>query len=69
MINLYNDFLASLDPLEAESYHMAMMLADKNNEYKQYLKDTDWYVTRLTETGTPIPGDVIQKRQEARENI
>lgn len=31
-----------------------------------YLKNTDWYVTRMMETGKPIPDDVLQKRQEAR---
>lgn len=30
------------------------------------LKNTDWYVTRMMETGKPIPDDVLQKRQEAR---
>jgi hypothetical protein len=36
---------------------------------KQYLKDTDWYVTRQAETGKPIPEDILQKRQEARDSI
>lgn len=33
---------------------------------KQYLKDTDWYVTRYAETGTAIPSDVLTKRTQAR---
>ena len=35
-------------------------------EAKQYLKDTDWYITRLTETGTAIPLDVTALRTQAR---
>lgn len=34
---------------------------------KQYLKKTDWYVTRQAETGAPIPDDISQKRTEARQ--
>lgn len=34
---------------------------------KEYLKKTDWYVTRQAETGTPIPDDISQKRTEARQ--
>ena len=35
----------------------------------QYLKDTDWYVTRQVDTGVPMPDDIKQKRQEARASI
>lgn len=31
-----------------------------------YLLSTDWYVTRLTETGKPIPEDILEKRKQAR---
>lgn len=34
-----------------------------------YLRDTDWYVTRLAETGTPIPEDVLAARAEARDKV
>jgi hypothetical protein len=40
-----------------------------NEENKKYLSDTDWYVTRLQETGKAIPEEVLQKRQEARDSI
>ena len=40
-----------------------------NEESLQYLKDTDWYVTRFMENGTPIPEDVSSKRNTARSNI
>ncbi len=33
---------------------------------KQYLKDTDWYVTRYAETDIAIPSDVLTKRTQAR---
>lgn len=33
---------------------------------KQYLKDTDWYVSRKAEAGTEIPEDVLALRQQAR---
>ena len=33
---------------------------------KQYLKDTDWYVSRKAEAGTEIPADVLALRQQAR---
>lgn len=34
-----------------------------------YLAETDWYVTRHAENGTPIPIDVVTKRQAARDAI
>lgn len=34
-----------------------------------YLRETDWYVTRFSETGAPIPDEVKQLRQEARDKI
>jgi len=33
---------------------------------KKYLTETDWYVTRFSENGTPIPEDVLTKRNQAR---
>ena len=33
---------------------------------KEYLKQTDWYVTRYAETGELIPEEISQKRAEAR---
>lgn len=40
-----------------------------NAKAKQYLADTDWYVVRFSELGTPIPNDIKVKRQEARSVI
>lgn len=33
---------------------------------KQYLANTDWYVTRYAETGAEIPAEVLTKRAQAR---
>ena len=38
-------------------------------ELEGYLKSTDWYATRLAETGKAIPDEVITKRNAARERI
>lgn len=40
-----------------------------NSQAEKYLADTDWYVVRFMETGVPVPADVTQARQEARESI
>jgi len=40
-----------------------------NDESLRVLKDTDWYVTRLGETGKAIPNDILQARQVARDSI
>lgn len=40
-----------------------------NNINLRYLYDTDWYVIRFLETGTPIPPEIVQKRAEARAGI
>lgn len=33
------------------------------------LNETDWYVVRFAETGTPIPDEIKAKRQAARDAI
>ena len=33
---------------------------------KQYLIDTDWYVSRKAEAGIEIPADILALRQQAR---
>ena len=40
-----------------------------NNESREYLKSTDWYVVRQQETGVAIPQDILDARQAARESI
>jgi hypothetical protein len=38
-------------------------------EAKTYLQETDWYVTRLSETKKAIPADVAKKREASRNLI
>lgn len=40
-----------------------------NTTHRQYLADTDWYVTRLYETGEPMPAAVTEARAAARAAI
>ena len=37
-----------------------------NSDSLEYLKTTDWYVTRFTESGVAVPADVTQARTDAR---
>jgi hypothetical protein len=41
----------------------------QNDQHKAFLKNTDWYVIRFMETGTPIPDHIAQLRQDARASI
>lgn len=41
-------------------------LAKAQAKAAEYLNSTDWYVTRLTETGKAIPEEVLAGRAEAR---
>jgi len=41
----------------------------KNQEARDYLNKTDWYVVRFAETGVPIPADITAAREEARKSI
>lgn len=34
-----------------------------------YLSEIDWYVYRAMDTGEPVPVEIKQKRQDAREEI
>ena len=38
-------------------------------ELQNYLDSTDWYAIRFADTGEPIPEDIKNKRQQAREGI
>lgn len=44
-------------------------VSSQNYDARKYLAETDWYVTRKTETGKAIPDDILTKRQEAREKV
>lgn len=51
------------DPTESE------LQKEKDTKNRLYLKETDWYVVRQMDDGTPIPEDVKTKRAEARAAI
>ena len=40
-----------------------------NFEARAYLNSTDWYVVRFAETGVPIPQEILDARQAARDRI
>jgi len=40
-----------------------------NSESLEYLKSTDWYITRQAESGVEVPADVTTARAAAREAI
>ena len=40
-----------------------------NSEALSYLASTDWYITRLSETGVAVPQEILDARQVAREKI
>lgn len=52
-----------------ESAKARQLQEQANATARQYLLDTDWYVTRMQETGDPVPAEVLQARQAAREAI
>lgn len=41
----------------------------KVRELGTYLTSTDWYATRMAETGKAIPEEIIGKRKAARDRI
>ena len=43
--------------------------AETNSESLEYLKSTDWYITRQAESGVAVPLDVTTARAEARASI
>jgi hypothetical protein len=51
------DITVTYDPSEVNTFSLA------------YLKSTDWYVTRQSETGVEIPAEVSEKRAAAREAV
>ena len=71
-INIVTDLELNERPLRAEEeVAINAILAQEavNIQHRAYLTSTDWYVVRLTETGVPVPADILLKRQEARDAI
>lgn len=40
-----------------------------NAQARAYLTSTDWYIIRLQENGTPVPQDILDARQAARDSV
>ena len=53
-------------PTELEAEAQAQAAAHARSEALAYLADTDWFVTRLAETGKAVPDEVAAKREAAR---
>ena len=60
------DFTKMKTSEQREAEQLAELRASVRAEALSYLAKTDWFVTRLTETGKAIPDDVLKLRQEAR---
>ena len=58
-----NTAMAHIPTAEETAAVVALLLKDKA---KQYLIDTDWYVSRKAEAGTEIPADILALRQQSR---
>ena len=41
----------------------------QNHQARKILAQTDWYVLRFLETGTPVPDNITDMRRQARENV
>jgi hypothetical protein len=67
--------LVAADMREISNQELAELLAptpeqlaeQAKAEAQAYLSSTDWYVTRMVETGVAISEDVLTKRAECRE--
>jgi hypothetical protein len=42
---------------------------DTNDSRLQYLEDTDWYITRRSDTSQEVPVSILQRRQECRDSM
>lgn len=58
------DFPEAMAEIEAAS-----ISEQEKAESRRFLKNTDWYVTRMQETGKPIPQDILDQRAAAREKL
>lgn len=63
------DLDESLIAVEIEKIEVEIAQQKINQESRDYLNSTDWYVIRQQETGVAIPQDILDARQAAREAI
>jgi len=54
---------------EAEAEELVYDQRRTNQEARQYLTSTDWYIVRQTETGVEVPAEVLTKRAEVRAKV
>jgi hypothetical protein len=69
--SLVNGVAVQGDLIPIDTDEMARLDAEFNienakNVAKQYLKDTDWYVSRKAEADIAIPANILALRQQAR---
>ena len=58
-----------LIPPMTEENRVARIQAAINLEARAFLRQTDWYVTRFSETGVAIPTDIAAARADARSKV
>ena len=64
------DYVAPTERPEPTAEEIANNLVEGDNTIaRKYLAETDWYVTRKSETGKAIPDDILTKREEARAKV
>lgn len=68
LIPMTREELVSSGQLSADAAHR-LNLADEERALLAELSSTDWYATRLVETGIAIPAEVAAARQAARDRI
>ena len=64
ILGLADDLPEAMAEIEAASISQ-----QEKAEARQFLNSTDWYVTRMQETGKSIPQDILDKRVSAREKL
>lgn len=62
-------YLADFVPRKSEKEKRRGEAEARMAEVLHYLDSSDWYAVRFAETGVPIPDEVREKRQAAREEI
>jgi len=61
--------IINIDPGYKDISIEEMETMNEINFAKGYLTSTDWYATRLAETGKAIPDEILTARQAARDRI
>ena len=68
--DVVEEFVAPTErPTPTQEDIAEMLRVQTNYDARKYLTETDWYVTRFSETGVVVPSEILTKRQEARDSI